>query len=209
MTLDAVDPVEVDRVLQLLAPRGVITGCRPIDARDAALLFPIEIAAVERAVSRRRSEFATGRALLRQLIGRDVAIPVGANRAPQLPAGVVGSLAHDSHLAVAAVSQLPAVTAIGIDVEPAVALAADVASAVLRPDEHGLDAHLVFTLKEAVYKAWSAGGGRMLDHHDVRVTIGGDRFSGEVVQDASRFNGRYGSASGRWLALVVVSINSF
>ena len=105
------------RPLAALAPAGVRTGSRLITPDDAATLHAVEAAAVERAVDVRRREFATGRALLRSLLGTDVAIPVGPSRAPVLPAGVVGSLAHDRVLAVAAVTTEPAIAALGIDVE--------------------------------------------------------------------------------------------
>lgn len=197
-------PGPVDAALRSLAPPGVRTGFRTIDERDVQRLHPVEAIAVERAVARRRHEFATGRVLLRELLGIDVAIPVGADRSPQLPEGVIGSLAHDADLAVAAVSRDAAICALGIDIEPATPLADDVAVVVLRDDEHGLDAHLAFTLKEAVYKAWSATGGALLEHQDVRVTVGDGRFRGEVVRCAAWFDGRYAIAAGRWLALVVV-----
>lgn len=192
--------------LATLAPPGVRTGCRRIAAADLVRLHPIEAAAVSRAVPSRRSEFATGRALLRALLDLDVAIPVGPDRAPELPAGRVGSLAHTGELAVAAVATGDDVAALGIDIEPVVALADDIARVVLRPDEAGTDAHLAFTLKEAVYKAWSRLGGSMLDHHDVRLAIDpGGRFTGEVVADGSRFDGRWAEVAGHWLALVTVT----
>ena len=112
-------------------------------------------------MAKRRHEFATGRALLRQLIGSDVAIPVGPDRAPVLPAGVRASLAHDHGLAVAAVTTDPRVRALGIDIEPVDPLPPDIATVVLRPDEVGLDAHHAFTMKEAAYKAWSRLGGAL------------------------------------------------
>jgi 4'-phosphopantetheinyl transferase EntD len=184
--------------LAALAPPGVRTGCRRITAADLAGLHPIEAEAVPRAVPSRRHEFATGRALLRALLDADVAIPVGADRAPVLPTGRVGSLAHTGGLAVAA--------AIGIDIEPVVPLDDDIARVVLRPDERGVDAHLAFTLKEALYKAWSRLGGAMLEHHDVRLTIDpGGRFAGEVVAAGSWFDGRWAVGADHWLALVAVA----
>ena len=57
----------------------------------------------------------------------------------------------------------PGIAALGIDVEPTGPLSAEMAAVILRPDEAGLDAHLAFTLKEAVYKAWSAVGGELID----------------------------------------------
>ena len=75
------------------------------------------------------------------------------------------------------------VRAIGIDVESTVLLSDDMAALILRPEERSLDAHLVFSLKEAAYKAWSAMGGRFLDHHDVLVAVHGTRFDALVVAD--------------------------
>ena len=116
---------------------------------------------------------------------------------------MAGSLAHDADLAVAAVSSDRRIAALGIDVEPPAPLSDEVAAVILRPDEAGLDAHLAFTLKEAVYKAWSAVGGELIDFDAVRLTLDGDRFRGEVVAVGRRFEGRYAAAGGRWLALVV------
>ena len=205
VTPDVVDTMAVAATLRSMAPDGVRTGARLIDVRDTAGLFPVEAAAVERAVDRRRHEFASGRALLRQLLGADVPIPVRGDRSPRLPDGVAGSLAHDAGLAVAAVSSDRRIVALGIDVEPLGApLDAEMAAVVLRPDEAGLDARLAFTLKEAVYKAWSRSGGELIDFHAVRLTIEGDCFRGEVVAAARCFEGRCAAAAGRWLALVTV-----
>jgi 4'-phosphopantetheinyl transferase EntD len=198
------DLVAVAATLRGLAPPGVRTGCRVISEQDVAGMFPAEADHVRGAVSARRHEFASGRALLRELLGVGAPIGVRADRAPALPAGFVGSLAHDRSLAVAAVAPAGVVAALGIDVEAADALEEDVAAAVLRPDETGIDAHLAFTLKEAVYKAWSTGGGRILDHHDVRLSVGAEgRFEG-VVADGAVLGGRFGLAGDRWLALVAV-----
>jgi len=195
---------ELDGALRALAPATVRTGSRSIGAADVAQLAPEEQAAVKRAVAKRQREFATGRVLLRQLLGRPEAIVVGAGRAPVWPAGFCGSLAHDDRYAVAAVTDDPAIRALGIDVEPTVPLGRDLAALILRPDEGALDAHLAFSLKEAAYKAWSATGGRLLDHLDVRVTVHDDRFEALVVDDGVRLGGRFTTVNGRTLALVVV-----
>jgi hypothetical protein len=222
----------IDEALRLLAGGRVMIGARAVDEHDIDLLLPAELAHVARAVPKRRREFATGRALLRALLGTDEAIEVADDRSPRLPLGVVASLAHDAHVAVAAVSTDPSVRAIGIDVEPDDPLSDDMARTILRPEETGLDAHLVFALKEAAYKAWSGLGGDLLDHHDVRVTLTADppadpatdpaaealadvpapngavRPSGyraEVLRTRTRFAGRFVGAAGRHLALVVVA----
>ena len=190
--------------LRTLAPDGVRVGVRRITADDVGALWEVEAAHVRQAVPRRQHEFATGRVLLRELIGRPVAIPPAANRSPTLPTGLRGSLAHDRELVVAAVSAEPSVLAIGIDLEPTTRLEPEIAALVLRADEEGVDAHHAFTLKEAAYKAWSTMGGRLLDHHDVRVSVSGGAFRAEVVPDGAVFEGRSTKAAGHWLALVVV-----
>jgi len=195
---------ELTPALAVLAPAGVRTGWRRIDAADLASLHDVERERIEHAVDVRRREYASGRALLRELIGHPVAIPSKPNRTAALPAGLRGTLAHDREVVVAAVSDDPSVVALGIDVEPATPLAPDVARVVLRPDEAGLDAHLAFTLKEAAYKAWSTMGGRMLDHHDVLVSLAESTFTAEVVDEGRAFTGRWVQAGDRWLALVVV-----
>ncbi|MDP2291509.1 MAG: 4'-phosphopantetheinyl transferase superfamily protein [Actinomycetota bacterium] len=190
--------------LAALAVPGVVTGARLIVAADLDELHDVERAKVANAVPRRQHEFASGRALLRELLGTNDTIPVGPSRAPHLPQGVVGSLAHDREVVVAAVTRDPAITALGIDVEPAEPLSSDMARVILRDDEAGLDAHLAFTLKEAAYKAWSTGGGRMLDHHEVRLRVDGDRFTATVLPDGSDLRGRFAMAADRYVALVMV-----
>jgi 4'-phosphopantetheinyl transferase EntD len=194
----------IEAALRSMAPPGVDVGTRRIDAADVSALWPDELAAVGDSVAKRQREFATGRVLLRHLLGRDGPIAVRTDRSPDLPPGFVGSLAHDDTFVIAAVSSRATVTALGIDVEPTVPLAIDVAALIVRPDERDIDAHLAFTLKEATYKAWSGAGGRMLDHHDVRLTVDASRFSAEVIDDQVWFEGRYQRVDDRWVALVIV-----
>jgi 4'-phosphopantetheinyl transferase EntD len=201
-TAERVGPA-LTEALWSIAPTGLAVGARRIVPDDVKGLFAEEQKAVARAVTGRQNEFATGRALLRSLIGRRVPIPVAPSRAPVLPVDVRGSLAHDREFAVAAIARDPLIGAIGIDVEPMTALAPEMCSLILRPDEHDLDAHLAFTLKEATYKAWSALGGRMLDFHEVRLAIDGSRFDADVVTESARFHGRFATAGDRWVALVV------
>ena len=196
----------VDEALRSLAPAWVRTGVRTIDMRDMDGMWPSEHAAVAGAIDRRRAEFATGRALLRQLIGDDVEIRVGPDRRPLLPPGVTGTLAHDQEIAVAATTTRSTCCALGVDIEPYAVLAPDEARMILRPEERHLDAHLVFVLKEAVYKAWSSLGGRMLDHHEVVVDVddSGRDFTAIVESAPAMFSGSYVVTENRCLALVVV-----
>jgi len=206
-TTPVADLVErVEEALQSMAPSWVRTGARAIQAGDEVGLWPNERAAIARAVTTRRVEFATGRALLRRLIGDDVEIPVGPDRRPQLPVGISGTLAHDRDIAVAATTTRGTCRALGVDIEPATALDEDVARAICRPEERHLDAHLVFVLKEAAYKAWSSLGGRMLEHWDVAVTVDLPErtFTATIVEDVTAMTGRYAVVEDRYLALVIV-----
>jgi 4'-phosphopantetheinyl transferase EntD len=193
--------------LVAMAGPDVRTAARRIEPADLGRLHDSERLAVASAVDRRQWEFASGRVLLRELLGVPDPIPVGPTRAPVLPIGACGSLAHDRQVVVAAVSRAPAVLAIGIDVEPAEPLDSGMARVILRADERGIDAHLAFAAKEAAYKAWSALGGRMLEHHDVRLVATASGFTATVVADDERFDVRVAAVDGRHLALVTVRLS--
>ncbi len=189
--------------LRGLAPPTVRAGALALDDRWVADLGPRERAAMTTAGAVRRREFATGRALLRQLIGGPVDVGVLASRAPDLPPGTRASLAHDAAVAVAVVAADDEVAALGVDVEHRVGFDADEAAVVRRPDEGELDPCLAFVLKEAAYKAWASTGGELLEFHEVHLTVADGRFTAEVRDGTARFEGRYVAAADRWLALVV------
>lgn len=200
----------LDAAMRQLCGRDVRVGARSIDPADEASMPDDERAAVASAVATRRAEFASGRVLLRQLLGSTESITVRHDRTPDLPAGFRGSLAHDRRFVVAAVTDSPAVRAVGVDLDGAGPLDADVASIVVRADE-SIDPSLAFVVKEAVYKAWHALGGPMLEHHDVRVLAGDARFEAEILGTAtgasvgtSTMRGGYARVAGRWLACAVV-----
>src|SRR5262249_38730085 len=75
------------------------------------------------------------RQLLKRLGQPECAIPRTSGGASAWPAGVVGSLAHDSRVAVAAVGLSRDVGAVGIDVEPAESLPPELLDLVAAPQE--------------------------------------------------------------------------
>ena len=93
------------------------------------------------------------------------------------PPGVVGSLAHDDEIAVAAVGLRRDFASIGIDVEPAGALPADMLALVVTPrerrmiDDDPVKARLLFAAKEAVYKAIYPLDGVFLEFGDIEVDL--------------------------------------
>jgi 4'-phosphopantetheinyl transferase EntD len=191
--------------LRSLAPTWVSTGVRVIDVTDVDDLRPGERAVVAGAVDQRQAEFATGRALLRQLIGDHIEIGVGPDRRPLLPLGVIGTLAHDREYAVAAATTRTTCGALGIDIEPFAVFTPEEARTILCHDERHIDPHLAFVLKEAVYKAWSWSGGRLLDHDEVVLDVdeSRQRFTAVVRAGPATFAGRYVEVEGRRLALVI------
>jgi 4'-phosphopantetheinyl transferase EntD len=195
---------ELEAALAAVTPPNVRVGWRAINAADLESMHAAERAHVAHAVGQRQREYASGRALLRTLIGRPVPIPSRPDRTASLPPDVRGSLAHDNELVVAVISDDPSVVAVGVDVEPLTTLSDEIARQILRSDEAGLNALEAFTMKEAAYKAWSALGGPMLDHLDVRLTVDDLRYTAEVVGAAVTLRGRWAVAAGRVLALVVV-----
>jgi 4'-phosphopantetheinyl transferase EntD len=187
-----------------LAPRDVITGVRRVDACDEDTLFAEERAAIRNAVGSRRRQFASGRALLRELLGQDVVIPVGCDRRPVLPAPFVASLAHDDEFAVAVATRDRRIAALGVDIEPVAAFTPELAGHVLRADEPLTDAARAFVVKEAAYKAWSSPDRPILDHHDVRITAADATFVATVLPTGDTVPVRARRAADRWLAVAVV-----
>jgi 4'-phosphopantetheinyl transferase EntD len=195
----------ISAALRQVADENIVTGCRLICPEDAALLHPVEAELVRNAVPIRVREFAAGRVLLRTLMGANAPIPALPSRRPQFPPGVVGSLAHDRTYCVAAVTCDTRITALGIDIEPAIPFPPSFSTSIVREDDSAIDARLAFVLKEATYKAWSALGGDILEFHDVRIRAEGNSFDAEVLRDGRPFAGRFVEAAGRYCALVTVT----
>ena len=132
---------------------------------DTGALFPEERAAMARAVPTRVAEFTGGRVAARAALARiglpPVAIPVGDDRAPAWPEGVVGSISHGGGVCVAVVGRAAAWRGLGVDLEPDAPLPPDLVAeiaveaelAALAPMGQGHAATRVFSAKEAAYKA--------------------------------------------------------
>jgi 4'-phosphopantetheinyl transferase EntD len=121
------------------------------------------------------------RIVARQLLAKlgitECALPKGEGGAPAWPAGIVGSMSHDSRFAIAAIAKRRNFSGLGIDIEPAQALPPDLLDLVATPQERAaigedlLQGRLLFAAKEAVYKAVYPLDRTFLDHHDVQVSL--------------------------------------
>jgi 4'-phosphopantetheinyl transferase EntD len=182
--VSAADPVLAEALAALSVP-GVRVGHRVIQPGDETVLLETETKTVTSPVpDKRRASGAArivGRQLLKELGVPEQAIPKRASGAPLWPEGVTGSFAHDSVVAVAAVGLIRDIGAIGIDVEPATPLPADMLDLVTLPNERiGIDGdplrgRVLFAVKEAVYKAVQPLDGIFLDYHDIEVDLAGGK----------------------------------
>jgi 4'-phosphopantetheinyl transferase EntD len=140
------------------------------DDSASVALFPAEKSAIERAVEKRRREFTTARGCAhRALVGLGLApgpVPGGVRGEPLWPAGVVGSITHCRGYRGAAVAHAADLVTIGIDAETHASLPDGLVDDVARPGEREMLGELaaatpaihwdrlLFSAKEAVYKAW-------------------------------------------------------
>jgi 4'-phosphopantetheinyl transferase EntD len=164
-----------------IAMPGILIGHRLIAPDDAAALYAEEAASIptQVPVARRASGAVriVGRQLLAQMGIGPCPLPKGPSGAPVWPAGVVGSFAHADRVAVAALAKRTAIEALGIDIEPAGPLPAELLDVVATARERlmlGRDAaagRLLFAAKEAVYKAVNPRDGRFLEYHDIDVDL--------------------------------------
>ena len=173
MKLTRADSGLQDAIERLTLP-GVLIGCRSILPGDENAVFPEE-AFDSPGLEHRRARGAA-RTVARKLLSRPKHIlPKGRSGAPIWPRGIVGSLAHDSNVAVAAVAPQREFAGIGIDIEPAEALPPELVKTIAtRREQLSLDAsvyggRLLFVVKEAVFKAIADLDQIILDHHDVEV----------------------------------------
>lgn len=191
-------------------------------------LFDDELRSLGDAVAQRRREFETGRACARVALARlglpATAIPSGAAAQPLWPAGVVGSITHCHRYRACAVAREQDVRSLGIDAEVHEPLAAGVLEAIASTQERQALAtlgtgvrwdRLLFSAKEAVFKAWYPLTGRGLGFEDIDLRI--DRrtrtFAARLLLDGSvlagnppaGFGGRWGVAGGIVATAVIVA----
>ncbi|WP_460394922.1 4'-phosphopantetheinyl transferase family protein [Actinophytocola sediminis] len=194
---------------------GVVCSAEAFDDAAPAPLFAVEEELLAGAGPKRRREFATVRRCARKAMGELGIAPApllrGVGGAPVWPPGVRGSMTHCAGYRAAAVAGSAAVTAIGIDAEPAKPLPAGVLGLIAAPGERAaLTAlaaaapdlcwdRLLFCAKEAVYKAWFPLTATWLGFRDATVDLEVDGTFHARLHPASRASGpdRF---TGRWLA---------
>jgi len=157
---------------------------------DPALLYPEEAAYLRQAIAKRVGEFAAGRLCAREALAQlgiaGFPLLVGADRRPQWPENVVGSITHTQGFGAAVAAPRARIRAIGVDAEvvgrvkPALwqkicaPQEIDWLGRLSGPEQERLGA-LVFSAKEAFYKcqyglteSWVGFGGQ---RHGVRRAL--------------------------------------
>lgn len=185
-------------MLAALLPSAVTSAEVFGDECDNGELLPQEAALVAGASDKRRREYTAARVCARLALARAGFRPApilpGPTGAPRWPSGVVGSITHCDGYRAAAVARSDAFAAIGIDAEPHAPLPDGVLARVASESERAALARLaaqapefcwdrmLFSAKEAVFKAWSPATGRWLGFTDAELELGRDgRFTARLL----------------------------
>ncbi|TPK55962.1 4'-phosphopantetheinyl transferase superfamily protein [Mesorhizobium sp. B2-4-19] len=178
-----------------IAPRNVLTGCRVIGDADEAHLLPEEARSMPARQPAMRRASGAARWIAHRLLAdagiSDLAIPRAPSGAPVWPDGIIGSLAHDDEMAVAAVAPVGGIVSLGIDVEPAEPLPDDIFAIVATgADRTGaadprLAGRILFAAKEAVYKAAYPLDRQVLGYEDIAVDLDAGRATTKTGRKVS------------------------
>ena len=207
-----------DAALTALARRLLPPGTAVAGA-DPARLWPLLAGeAPPAAAPARLAEFSAGRHAARLALAAlglpPVAIPMAADRAPVWPEGVAGSISHTRRACLAAARRGGG---LGIDLEEDEDLPEDLWDSVLLPGERrwargqaapGRAAKLVFSAKEAAYKAQYSRSRALFGFDMLALSFAGDGFTATFRAPAApfaagdRLHGRWGRAGGHVLTVV-------
>lgn len=204
-------------MIETILPSAVIAVEAREDPEDI-VLFPAEEASVGQAVDKRRREFTTARACVREAF-RQLGLPPsaltnGPRGEPLWPTGIVGSITHCDGYRACAIARSTQMVTIGIDAEPHAALPEGVLREVAtaqelswlkdrKRDVPGVHwDRLLFSAKESVYKAWFPLAKRWLGFEDAAVAVDASAatFTAQLLVCAPAVAGRrLMGFSGRWL----------
>ncbi len=189
---------QVQAIIASLYDVPVAVGVTDLRQKQPAPLGQ-EAAHLSRAFPTRKNEFAAGRAAARiglaQLGYKATAIPAAPDRAPVWPAQIHGSISHTAQLCAAVVTDTN--VSLGLDIEENTDLAQGLLSTICSDDEleriagpdHLRLAKLVFSAKEAVYKAQYPLTGLLFgfDHIDIEFDFSRQSFVATFLKPAGAF----------------------
>jgi 4'-phosphopantetheinyl transferase EntD len=172
------------RALHDLFPSVCGVACQ-VFAHPLPVLPEAEALAIATAAEPRRIDFTLGRVAAREALQKigcpPTEIPVGTDRAPIWPAGITGSIAHTTNVAVAVVARVEQVLAIGVDIEQSSTVTEDLWPKLFLREEKAFlrsinkasracFATAIFSVKEAFYKFQFPHTNEWLDFQDVKLS---------------------------------------
>ena len=200
-----------DRIVALFD--GDVVGFETRRPVPEALLYPEEASLIERAVEKRRQDFAGGRLCARRALAEfDIAefpLLIGENRFPIWPESVQGSITHTRGYCASVVVDRARYDGIGVDVERRDRLDPRLEAPIctdaerswltsLPSSERGIMATVIFSAKEAFYKSQYCVTRQWLAFHDAEVQFDGDRFEVRLLKNIDYFQQRKQPLVGRF-----------
>ena len=189
------------QLAQKILPENV--SCATGDPLCAgAELHPLEMAFAEKMCASRRVEFTCGRTIARRAmapLGHGAApVLMTSDRAPVWPENIVGNLSHTSTACIALAAPAREYVSLGVDLETDEPLDKDLIAEICNNDENrwllqqpedrrGQLARLVFSAKEAAYKA---------QYPLTRTVFGFDRMSVSFDFPKGTFRAKFVNAVG-------------
>jgi len=193
--------IDLERLACAILPLNISIATGDPVAIEGGLLQQEENA-THKMCAARKTEFICGRATARRAMaglghGAD-AIPMGRDRAPIWPEGIVGSITQSADACIALAAAGETYRSLGVDLEPDQPLADELVLEICRPEEkdwlysqpaanRGHLARLLFSAKEAAYKA---------QYPLTKLLFGFDRFSVRFDFGAGGFLARFTQATG-------------
>lgn len=181
-------------VSRILVPG--IMGAQIEDEGQVVPLHPDEAPIVADCGDKRRRDFTLGRfcahAALMQLGIAEGAIARDVRGVPLWPEAVVGSITHTAGYAAALVARKDCFLSIGVDAERVGGVTDHLYARLFNKDERAvlaaqmedrrkLLATILFSAKEASFKAWSPVIGKTLSFQDIHVELGDGGFRATSV----------------------------
>jgi 4'-phosphopantetheinyl transferase EntD len=193
---------------QLLAPG--LHGAEIWDVGQDVVIHPQENRHVGHAAEKRRRDFALGRACARAALSPlghgEAVIATGEAGAPVWPGGIVGSITHTKGYAAAIAGEASRFDGIGVDAErvggvgeelwPRLFTGAERAQ-LMTQQGRDLAATLLFSAKEAAYKAWALKGA--LTFRAIEIVLEEGSFT--ASRSGGSLRGRFGLADDLVLTL--------
>lgn len=197
---------------------GIALGCSDPRA-DQPTLMAAEVAAIARARPARLREFAAGRSAARRAMAElgapQAVVPMGPDRAPIWPEGLIGSISHSRTCCIVALARSTTARAIALDVEENTPLDRDLVGEICTPSERdwlltqpaapqGHLAKLIFSAKECAWKCQYALSRAMFgfDGLEIALDLANGQFRATFTQAASPFvtgdhlDGRFATGGG-------------